>query len=265
MILGCIYDKNHELSYNAMKNLVSMYSFIQAININDDNAIFQDTKKYDYIITLGGDGLMLKALHKLMYTNVKVYGINLGSVGFLLNEYNSENLIKLLESAICTKLYPLEMDVLDAKGDRYKALAINEVSIMRQTSQAAKLQISINDIIQLNNLVADGAILSTPAGSTAYNSAVNGPIVPLTAEVLLLTPISPFRPRRWRGAVLARDSKICFKNLFHEARPVNVVADYLEIPDAVVITVHERRDISLNLLFDNDKSFYDKVLREQFS
>lgn len=218
----------------------------------------------DYVVALGGDGLMLQTLHRVMALGTPVYGMNFGSVGFMMNDFAEADLIERLKAAQRTKIYPLSMDVLDASGQRRTALALNEVSLFRSTHQAAKIQIAVDDEIRLEELICDGILLSTPAGSTAYNLSAHGPILPIEAPLLALTPISPFRPRRWRGAILSNRATVRF--MLHEAekRPVSAVADNIEFQNVREVTVVEDRSHGVTLLFDPGKSLEERVLSEQF-
>ncbi|KKB80416.1 inorganic polyphosphate kinase [Devosia soli] len=218
----------------------------------------------DFVIALGGDGLMLQTLHRVMTSDVPVYGMNFGSVGFMMNDFSEQDIVQRLISAQRTKIYPLSMDVLDASGNRQKALAFNEVSLFRSTHQAAKIQISVDNEIRLDELICDGILLSTPAGSTAYNLSAHGPILPIEAPLLALTPLSPFRPRRWRGAILSNRAEVRFTLREAEKRPVSAVADNVEIQNVREVTVREDRSHGVTLLFDPGKSLEERVLSEQF-
>ena len=218
----------------------------------------------DYVIALGGDGLMLQTLHRAMRSDKPVYGMNFGSVGFMMNDFSEENLIARLEAAQRTEIYPLSMDVVDGSGRHQTALALNEVSLFRSTHQAAKIQISVDSEVRLEELICDGILLSTPAGSTAYNLSAHGPILPIEAPLLALTPISPFRPRRWRGAILSNRAKVRFTLREAEKRPVSAVADNVEIQNVREVTVYEDRSHGVTLLFDPGKSLEERVLSEQF-
>lgn len=219
----------------------------------------------DVIVALGGDGLMLQALHGHLGNGVPIFGMNCGSVGFLMNDYREEGLPARLAAAEDVELHPLRMKVTDTSGAENQALAINEVSLLRETRQAAKLRISVDSVVRLETLVCDGALVATPAGSTAYNLSAHGPIIPLKAGVLALTPISAFRPRRWRGALLSHNATIRFDVLEAEKRPVSATADFTEIRDVVSVDIHEDREIALNLLFDPGQSLEERVMKEQFT
>ncbi|NGP17853.1 NAD kinase [Devosia aurantiaca] len=218
----------------------------------------------DLVVALGGDGLMLQTLHRVMGRSVPTYGMNFGSVGFLMNEFSEDGLEQRLAQAQRTHIYPLSMTVLDACGRTQSALAINEVSLFRSTYQAAKLQILVDDAVRLDELICDGALLATPAGSTAYNLSAHGPILPIEAELLALTPISPFRPRRWRGAILSNRATVKFITREADKRPVSAVADNVEFQNVREVTVSEDRTHRVTLLFDPGTSLEERVLSEQF-
>jgi NAD+ kinase len=219
----------------------------------------------EVIVALGGDGFMLECFHDFMDTGLPVYGMNRGSVGFLMNDYDEDGLEARIAAAERAVIHPLRMTAVDVHGDTHVALAINEVSLLRQTRQTAKLRIAIDGKLRLGELSCDGALVSTPAGSTAYNLSAHGPIIPLDARVLALTPISAFRPRRWRGALLAHTAKVTFEILEATKRPVSAVADNIEVRDVLTVHVAEHREVSLNMLFDEGRSLEERVLAEQFS
>lgn len=218
----------------------------------------------DAIVVLGGDGFMLRSLHKYLHRNVPIFGMNRGSVGFMMNAYKETGLLKRLERAEAITLHPLSMECVDTKGTRHKALAINEVSLLRQTRLAAKLRIKIDGQVRMEEMICDGALVSTPAGSTAYNLSAHGPIVPLGADLLALTPISAFRPRQWKGALLPSGAKITFEILHPGERPVSAVADGTEIRRVKRVDIMEDRSIAPVLLFDPEHNLEDRIVREQF-
>lgn len=218
----------------------------------------------DAIVALGGDGLMLKTLHDHMHDAIPIYGMNRGSVGFLMNEYSEDDLVERLESAHINKIHPLSALAHDHHGENHKSLAINEVALFRQRHQAAKLRISIDGKTRLDELICDGALIATPAGSTAYNLSAHGPILPIMAPLLALTPISPFRPRRWRGALLPNQSKICMDVLEADKRPVSAVADNFETRDVVRVEIAQAHEIDLLLMFDPNHNLEERILSEQF-
>ena len=219
----------------------------------------------EVIVALGGDGFMLECFHDHMATGLPIYGMNRGSVGFLMNDYNEDGLEARIAAAARAVIHPLRMTALDAHGAAPVAQAINAVSLLRQTRQAAKLRIAIDGKLRLSERSCDGALGSTPAGSTAYNLSAHGPIIPLDARVLALTPISAFRPRRWRGALLAHTAKVTFEILEPSKRPASAVADNIEVRDVLTVQVAEHREVALNMLFDEGRSLEERVLAEQFS
>ncbi|WP_297105352.1 NAD kinase [uncultured Devosia sp.] len=218
----------------------------------------------DYVVALGGDGLMLQTLHRVMQTDKPVYGMNFGSVGFMMNTFSEDDLPDRLMASQRTRIYPLAMDVIDIAGNARTALALNEVSLFRSTYQAAKLQILVDGEVRLDELICDGALLATPAGSTAYNLSAHGPILPIEAPLLALTPISPFRPRRWRGAILSNRAVVKFITREANKRPVSAVADNVEFQNVAEVTVREDRTHGVTLLFDPGTSLEERVLSEQF-
>jgi NAD+ kinase len=218
----------------------------------------------DVVVALGGDGLMLQTLHSVMARGLPVYGMNLGTVGFLMNEFEAADLPDRLAAAKPTQIFPLEMLVTNADGDRFRALALNEVSLFRATYQAVKVVILVDGKVQLDELVCDGVLLATPAGSTAYNLSAHGPILPINAPLLALTPISPFRPRRWRGAILPSKAVVTFRTREPLKRPVSAVADNVEFKNVIEVTVREMREAHVTLLFDPGHSLEERVLAEQF-
>ncbi len=227
-----------------------------------------DPGEAQVIVPLGGDGFMLETLKKympLVRRGLPVYGMNQGTVGFLMNDFEIDNLYERLAHAKAAHINPLQMKAHDANGGTYEALAINEISLLRQTRQTAHIRIEIDGDIRMDNLVADGVLISTPAGSTAYNLSAHGPVLPLGSDVLALTPISAFRPRRWRGAILKNTAKVRFIILDAEKRPVSAVADSTEIRHVHEVHVAQNDSITLTLLFDDGHGLDEKILREQFS
>lgn len=218
----------------------------------------------DCIVALGGDGLMLRTLHNYMDSQKPIYGMNRGSVGFLMNQYRESGLRKRIAEAKPSIIHPLLMNATNVHGDEFSAHAINEVSLLRQTSQVAKLRILVNGHERLPELVTDGVLVSTPAGSTAYNLSANGPILPLDAPLMTLTPISAFRPRRWRGALLPDAAKVRIEVLEAPKRPVSVVADHDEFRDLAFVDIEMDHSANLILLHDPGHSLEERILREQF-
>jgi NAD+ kinase len=219
----------------------------------------------DVIVALGGDGFMLETLHRFLGRGTPVYGMHRGSVGFLMNDYREDALPERIAAAQEATLHPLRMRAFRNGEAMAEALAINEVSLLRESRQAAKIRILIDGKERLAELICDGILISTPAGSTAYNLSAHGPIVPLGANLLPLTPISAFRPRRWRGALLPSDAEVVFEILERDKRPVAAVADYTEVRDVSRVEVREARDVSLTLLFDPDHGLSERIIVEQFT
>ncbi len=222
-------------------------------------------EKADALVVLGGDGSMLRALHTHTDPDIPLFGMNLGTLGFLLNDYAPENLEQRIENANKFTIHPLVMEAKDKQGKAHKELAYNEVSLLRETHNSAKIKVFVNDKERLSELICDGIMVSTPMGSTAYNSSVGGPILPLNANVLPLTPISAFRPRRWPGALLRNDSNIRFEVLQSAERPVSATADSTEIRDIVQVDIRESRSICRTLLFDPGDHLEERIFREQFA
>jgi len=220
--------------------------------------------KADVIIVLGGDGFMLKSLHQLQSLEKPVYGINCGSVGFLMNAYPEENLLDRLKAAKETVLHPLKMTAIDEDGKSFTAHAINEVSLLRQTAQAAKIRIYVDQVPRLDTLVCDGILIASPAGSTAYNLSAHGPIIPINANLLALTPISAFRPRRWRGALLPDTAHVTLEILETNKRPVSASADGLEVRNVQRVDIHQDPKARYRLLFDPQHNLEERILGEQF-
>ena len=223
-----------------------------------------DPAHADVIVALGGDGLMLQTLHRFMGAQKPIYGMNRGSVGFLMNEFREDDLERHIEAAQASIIHPLLMVATDTKGGTAEACAINEVSILRQSYQAAKIKISIDGQERLAELVADGLLVATPAGSTAYNLSVDGPILPLDAPLMALTPISAFRPRRWRGALLPHTAHVTLDILEPHKRPVAAVADHFELKEVIKVEISMDHSKSLTILHDPGHSLDERILREQF-
>ena len=219
----------------------------------------------DVIVALGGDGLMLECLHKVLGSDKPVFGMNCGSVGFMMNEFAEPDLPGRISRSQSSILHPLRMHAITASGVVEEALAMNEVSLLRQLRQAAKIRISVDHRERLAELICDGVLISTPTGSTAYNLSAHGPIIPLTANLLPLTPISAFRPRRWRGALLPSTVDVLFEILEPDKRPVAAVADFTEVRNVVSVAVSEDRSISATVLFDPDRALSERIITEQFT
>jgi NAD+ kinase len=223
-----------------------------------------DPKDADVIVALGGDGLMLQTLHKFMTSGKPIYGMHRGTVGFLMNEFVVEGLNERLAASHRTVIHPLVMQARDTMGKTHEHRAINEVSLFRQSAQAAHLRILIDGQERLEELVADGVLVATPAGSTAYNLSAQGAIIPINAPMLALTPISPFRPRRWRGALLPDKAKVTIEVSETAKRPVAAVADHDEVRSVARVDIRMDHDISINMLFDPGHNLDERILREQF-
>jgi NAD+ kinase len=223
-----------------------------------------DPGKADVVVALGGDGLMLQTLHTFMGAGKPIYGMHRGTVGFLMNEFSEENLMQRLDAAQTTVIHPLRMRTTDINGRTQEFRAINEVSIFRESYQAARLRILVDGKERLAELVADGILVATPAGSTAYNFSVQGPIIPIGSPLLAVTPISPFRPRRWRGALLPDKAQVTIEVLDALKRPAAAVADHDEVRSVQRVDVNMDHSIAIDLLFDPDHSLDERILREQF-
>ena len=236
--------------------LIKKYNFVDQENFKKGEV--------DLIVALGGDGLMLHLLHDYGDHQIPIYGINHGTIGFLMNSFHEQDLLAAIENACETVLYPLKMRAADQEGKIHEYLAINEVSLLRQSNQAAKIKIEVNGKTRIENLAADGVLVSTPAGSTAYNLSVQGPIIPFGAEVIALTPISPFRPRKWRGALLPCSTKIKLTILENNHRPVSATADYNEVRNVDWVEISEDRTEKFRILFDPKHSLEERIIREQF-
>jgi NAD+ kinase len=218
----------------------------------------------DVVVALGGDGFLLQTLRETMSTGKLVYGMNRGTIGFLMNEFREADLPERIATAQSETIRPLEMEAETASGEMTSALAINEVSLLRQSYQTAKIRISIDGKVRLDELNCDGVMVATPAGSTAYNLSAYGPILPLDAPLLALTPVSPFRPRRWRGALISNKVTVRFDMLEPEKRPVNAAADHVEVKSVISVTLRESQTKTATLLFDPGYSWKERILTEQF-
>ena len=257
--IAIIAGKSNNKAIEVKDCLIKKYNFID-ITIDDKNI-----EGVDLILVVGGDGLMLHLLHQYENKSICFYGINCGTVGFLMNSFDAEKLLENIKKAQLSKLYPLRVNAIDNEGKRFTHIAVNEVALFRSSSQAAKINIKINNKERLNCLIADGVLVATPAGSTAYNLSVRGPIIPFSAEVIAITPISPFRPRNWRGALLPSDSNIDLEIIDSETRAVSVTADFNEIKNVKTVNIFEDRNLKFNILFDSNHSLEERIIREQFS
>ena len=248
----CFLASDTEEAQKAKDELTALYGNVPATEA-------------DFIVALGGDGFMLQTLHELMNTDAVVYGMNRGSVGFLMNEYRVDDLHDRLQKADINRLRPLRMTTRNANGDTSVALAINEVSMLRQSHQAAKLKVTVDGRVRLPELACDGILVATPAGSTAYNLSVHGPIIPLEAPLLAITPVSAFRPRRWRGALLPNSSVVDIEVLEPEKRIVNAFADHTVVEHVLSVRIEQDPEARAKVLSDPNRSWSERILAEQFS
>ncbi len=246
------YASHKSKAQKALKTLLKKY---KSVEVEDA----------DVIVVLGGDGTMLRALHKFINNHTPIYGMNLGTLGFLLNDYEPDNLQERIKKAQKFVIHPLIMEALDNKGKVHAEVAFNEVSLLRETHRSAKIKILVNDEVRIPELVCDGALLSTAVGSTAYNQSAGGPILPLDANVMALTPISAFRPRRWPGALLNNKSKVRFQVIKPGERPVSATADSKEVRNVHEVRVKQARTITKTILYDPENSLDERVFREQFA
>ncbi|MCI5049364.1 MAG: NAD kinase [Rickettsiales bacterium] len=252
--IGCLADESPK-AQEALKELSERYTFLD---------MSRKRARPDVIVALGGDGFMLQTLHQYMHRHIPIYGMNCGTVGFLMNSYSPDRLIERIQEARTNILHPLSMYARTIDGKEKHQLAINEVSLFRESRQAAKIRISVDHVVRLNELICDGVLISTPAGSTAHNFSVGGPIIPLSGNLLALTPMGAFRPRRWKGAQLHHTASIIMEVMEPEKRPVSAVADFTEIRDVVSVSIDEERSIKLSLLFDPEHNLEERIIKEQF-
>jgi NAD+ kinase len=247
--------------------------FVSSCNAKSKSAYRQMTKLYgqsdvseaDCIVVLSGDGMVLRAFHENYKQGIPIYGANRGKIGFLTNPYSVENLVERIRSAVPLKIHPLYVHIETRNGEVFETIAINELYLLRQTHQTAKIKIFVDGIERMKEMVSDGIIAATATGSSAYNYSADGPIIPPGTKLISLTPISSFRPRGWRGALLESSSVIEFDIIDAQKRPVCAVADYVEFRDASKVTVSEASDVTLTLLFDKDNLFKEKIIQEQFA
>lgn len=258
--IAIIAANNNAEALSKKNHLVQKYGFK---NISLDSV---EINGFDLIVAVGGDGFMLHLLHNISQNNpIPIYGINCGTVGFLMNSFDEENLLQNIEKAHESLIHPLNMEAIDIDDNKHSLIAINEVSLIRKSSQAAKIRIFINDKKRVEQLTADGILVASPAGSTAYNLSAGGPIIPFGAEILALTPISPFRPRNWSGALLPANSKIKLEVINCENRPVSATADSYEINNVKEVLVSQDLSRSFKILFDPNHSLEERIIREQFN
>jgi len=235
----------------ALEELKSTYGFVEP-------------EEADTIVVLGGDGTMLRALHSFADYQAPLFGLNLGTLGFLLNKHSKDGLIERIEAAKRFTIHPLKMTATDRHGEKHKEIAFNEVSLLRETHNSAKIRVIVNDEVRIEQLVCDGVMVSTPVGSTAYNSSAGGPILPLEANIINVTPISPFRPRRWPGALVRNNTKIKFEIQHAVERPVSATADSKEVRDVKEVVIREDRKTTKTLLYDPDNPLQERIFKEQF-
>ena len=236
---------------SALKDLTAVYDSVEP-------------EKADVIVALGGDGFMLRTLHQYMHLSIPVFGMNRGSVGFLMNEFRKDDLLPRLKRTESFEIHPLRMEAISKNGKKHEAIAFNEVSLFRETGQAAHIRVSVDNVVRLEEMVCDGLLISTPAGSTAYNMSAYGPILPLGAGVLALTAISAYRPRRWRGAILPHTATVDFDIKDDKKRPVGVSADFNEFRDVVKVRVYEDHTLFSKVLYDPEHNLEERILQEQF-
>ncbi len=253
---GIVADKTDH-AQQTKKDLIAKYNLIDL----SGNA---KSKDIDVIIAVGGDGFMLETLHMHIEDGIPVYGLNRGSIGFLLNEYSDKNLLERINNAVDSHIHPLEMKCTTIDGQVIYALAINEVSILRTTGQAAKTKIKVDGITHLDELISDGILVATPAGSSAYNYSNGGMILPIGSNLLSITPISPFRPRRWRGGLLPNTARIEFEVLKFLRRPVKAMADNYEVEDVTNVVIRLDTTRTIHLLFDKGHSLEERIIKEIF-
>jgi NAD+ kinase len=259
-------DRHREVMSNASLAFVSSdtadaRAAMESLSARYGQASFEDA---EVVVALGGDGFLLQTLRDTMSTGKKVYGMNRGTIGFLMNEYRVGGLTERIAAAVAETIRPLEMLAVTHEGETVSALAINEVALWRQSYQTAKIRITVDEQVRIEELNCDGVMIATPAGSTAYNLSAHGPILPLDAPLLALTPVSPFRPRRWRGALLSNKATVRFDILEPEKRPVNAAADHTEVKAVASVTVRESPTATATLLFDPNHSWNERILAEQF-
>ena len=257
--IAVIAAKNNKEAISRKDFLVAEYGF------KDITKNHKEVSDIDLVVAIGGDGLMLHLLHDYENKPIPLYGINCGTVGFLMNSYHQEDFLNTIKAAEESTLYPLRMEVITQNGEIHSHIAINEVALLRESSQAAKIKIEINGRERIESLIADGILVATPAGSTAYNLSVRGPIIPFGSRIIALTPISPFRPRNWRGALLPSSSTIKFEVINGNSRPVSATADSKEVKNIKEVSIFEDRTIGFKILFDPNHSLEERIIREQFT
>lgn len=266
--IACVADISDK-AQAAFKQLSKRYAFVdlakpRGSKVRVSAKAEKKSSKIEAIVVLGGDGFMLETLHKYLGRGIPIYGMNCGTVGFLMNTYSADRLVERVRDARTATLHPLRMFARTTSGKQHELLAINEVSLFRQSRQAAKIRVTVDHVVRIDEMSSDGIMVATPAGSTAYNFSAGGPILPFTANLLCLTPISPFRPRRWRGALIPHNSSVTFEILEPKKRPVSAVADFTEIRDVISVAVSENPKLSLSLKFDPEHALEERIIKEQF-
>ncbi len=265
-------NQTSETGHNALKVQGMKIAFTASAKPQAQETMAKFVKRYgqhkiedaDVIVPVGGDGMMLDTLKDHLMTGLPIYGIDRGTVGFLMNKMSLDNLPERIAAAEAAIISPLEMIAYPCKGEPQKAIAFNEISLLRQTRQTARIQIAVNGRTRMDMLICDGVLLATPIGSTAYNLSAHGTILPIGAKMLALTPISAFRPRRWKGALLPEDSNVTFTILDPDYRPVAAVADNVEVRDVVKVEAHLYKKHTVTMLYDPDHSLEERIVREQF-
>jgi NAD+ kinase len=257
--IACIADDT-QMAQAAYREIVKRYSIVDVTKKRRT----EEGSSADVIVILGGDGFMLQVMHQYMARNIPFYGMNCGTVGFLMNSYSPARLSERINDARHHILHPLRMYARNAHDKEIELLAINEVSLFRQSRQAAKIRITVDHVVRIPEMTSDGVLVATPAGSTAYNSSAGGPIIPLGSNIIALTPLSPFRPRHWHGALLSHNSSVTFEVLDWEKRPVSAVADFTEVRDVVSVAISEQQKASIRLLFDPEHNLEERIIKEQF-
>ncbi len=257
--IACVADDT-EVARRAYEEIAVRYPIVEVARKRRRGS----ASSADVIVVLGGDGFMLQTMHQYMARNIPFYGMNCGTVGFLMNTYSPVSLIERIRGARRHILHPLSMYARTIGGKTCEMLAINEVSLFRQGRQAAKIRITVDHVVRIAEMTGDGILVATPAGSTAYNSSAGGQIIPLGANIIALTPLSPSRPRRWKGALLYHNSSITFETLEPAKRPINAVADFTEVHDVVSVAVHEDHKTSISVLFDSEHNLEERIIKEQF-
>ncbi len=257
--IGCIADKSTK-AQKFLETLKARYDLIDISQMSLDKIESQ----IEIIIALGGDGFMLNCLHYFLKMNKPIYGMNSGNLGFLMNDFSEDHLLQNLKNAKKHKIHPLRMTTIDANGQTQTILGFNEISIMRATNQAAKFRIEVDGKTRLKEFVGDGLIVCTPTGSSAYNLSAGGPILPVSSNLFAMTPISPFRPRRWKGALLKHQSKIKIHIIEPSKRPVNAVADFYEVSNVKELEISHEKKLGVNLLFTKECDLEERMLNEQF-